>query len=134
MPLLPPEGRTPVVIKRTDGMEVQMPEAADIPKRLQEQRCLEKYEESGDNLGVMGTCLTPQAEDGSTNLPEEDIQCDQILVNDEENRQQATEAVLIMEPMQRSNKQVEKGNDHGMADMDKVKHPPGPIPRRQGTR
>ena len=46
----------------------------------------------------------PQAKDGSNNLPEEDIRRDQLLVNGEESRQQATEAGLMMELVQRSHK------------------------------
>jgi hypothetical protein len=113
MPLLPPEYRVPIVVKRVDRKEGEMPEATYITKGIEgtlqelhmtkknvkiKGRCdisrhkdvFEKYEEPGDSLGVMGACLQPQAIGGSTNLPEHDIRRDQLLSNSEENWCQAT--------------------------------------------
>ena len=80
----------------------KMPEAVDITKRVEEtlpelpetkinvamkdwgdiskhKDVFARYKEPGGSLGVMNTYVMLQAKDESTNLPEEDIQCDQIL-------------------------------------------------------
>ena len=106
-----------------------MPEATDITKRIKQtlpalhetkinvaikgrgniskhKDVFEKYREPGGSVGGMGACLMMQAEDESTNPPKEDIKCDQPRADDEEQ-------------VQRSQKKGEKGNDHGLTDMDK---------------
>ena len=52
MTLLPPECRTPVIIKRTDGKEGEMPEATDITKRIEET--LPERNETKTNVAIKG--------------------------------------------------------------------------------